>query len=238
VQIAFILIGENEELINYYQEISNLLTPYYRCQLYNKNKQVNLNILQADKEGCPFKIILGKDEFKKNEITLVRRDNIERKITINLKESEKEEKYISAFEKYMEELSKIEDNPEIKKELTKEKVVNSFKRGERAGKMFRVIEKEKEEFKKNLYQKSADFRDSHIFLVDDFSELEKKIKEGIKGLFLVPFCNNLECEETIKRKAPSYSIRCIALEKKIIEPQQCLFCQFPARYIVYLGRSY
>src|SRR6185437_3779557 len=139
---------------------------------------------------------------------------------------------------YMEELSKIEDNPEIKKELTKEKVVNSFKRGERAGKMFRVIEKEKEEFKKNLYQKSADFRDSHIFLVDDFSELEKKIKEGIKGLFLVPFCNNLECKETIKRKAPSYSIRCIALEKKIIEPQQCLFCQFPAKHIVYLGRSY
>src|SRR6185295_9209333 len=126
VQIAFILIGESEELTNYYQEIYTSLSPHYRCQLYNKNKQVNLNILQADKEGCPFKIILGKEEFKKNEITLVRRDNIERKITISLKESEKEEKYISAFEKYMEELSKIEDNPEVKKELTKGRVVNSF----------------------------------------------------------------------------------------------------------------
>jgi len=238
VQIAFILIGESEELTNYYQEIYTSLSPHYRCQLYNKNKQVNLNILQADKEGCPFKIILGKEEFKKNEITLVRRDNIERKITISLKESKKEEKYISAFEKYMEELSKIEDNPEVKKELTKGRVVNSFKGGWRAGKIFRVIEKEKEEFKKNLYQKSADFRDSRIFPVDNFSELEKKIKEGTKGLFLVPFCNNLECEESIKKKAPSYSIRCIALEKKIIESQQCLFCQFPAKHIVYLGRSY
>jgi len=88
VQIAFILIGEGEGLINYYQEINSFFTPYYRCQLYNKNSRVNLNILQADKEGCPFKIILGKEELEKNEITLVRRDNVERKITVSLETKE------------------------------------------------------------------------------------------------------------------------------------------------------
>ena len=83
VQVAFILIGENEGLINYYQQIYGLLKPIYRCQLYNKNKQVNLNILQADKEGCPLKIILGPEELEEGNITLKRRDNIENKITIN-----------------------------------------------------------------------------------------------------------------------------------------------------------
>jgi len=104
--------------------------------------------------------------------------------------------------------------------------------------MFRFIEKEKEELKKNLYQKSVDFRDNHIFPVNNFPELEKKIKEGVKGLFLVPFCNNLDCEIEIKKKVPSYSIRCVASEKQFAEPLQCLFCQSTAQNRVYLGRSY
>jgi prolyl-tRNA synthetase len=238
VQIAFVLIRKNEELINYYQEIYNLLSPFYRCRLYDKNEQINLNILQADKEGCPFKIILGKEELKKGEITLVRRDNIERKITINLEESKVEKKYASAFEKHIEELSKIEDNPEFKKALAKEEITNSFKRGEKQGKMFKVIEKEKEELQKNLYQKSTSFLDNHIHPVKSFVELERKIKEGVKGLFLVSFCNNLKCEEKIKEKIPSYSIRCITLGEKITELLKCFFCQSVAQNKVYLGRSY
>jgi prolyl-tRNA synthetase len=239
VQIAIILIGESQELVNYYQEIYSSLSPHYRCQLYNKNKQVNLNILQADKEGCPFKIILGKEELEKNEITLVRRDNIERKITINTESSEIEKKILAVFEKYTEELNKFHDE-KTRKELEKNKKspMDSFKRGERAGKIFRIIEKEKEEFKKNLYQKSVDFRNNHIYPVNNFSEWEKKIKEGLKGLFLVPFCNNLECEIKIKERVPSYSIRCIASEKKIAELPKCLFCQSAAQNRVYLGRSY
>jgi len=155
-----------------------------------------------------------------------------------LKENKVEKKYIFAFEKYVEELSRIEDNPEAKKELTKEKVVNSFKRGERAGKILQVIEKEKEELKKNLYQKSVDFRDKHIYPAKTFSELEEKIKEEAIGLFLIPFCNKLDCEEKIKIKVPSYSIRCISLEEKSIELLKCLFCQSLAQHKVYLGRSY
>ncbi|MEG7978994.1 MAG: His/Gly/Thr/Pro-type tRNA ligase C-terminal domain-containing protein [Mollicutes bacterium UO1] len=229
------LIGENEELVNYYQGIYQALTPHYRCQLYNSNKQFNLNILQADKEGCPFKIILGKNELEKKEITLVRRDNVERKIVINLEVNEIEQKFLSASEKYMEDLGES-SNGEIKKE--KNEPTDSFKKGMMAGKIFKVITKEIEELKKSLYQKSTNFRDKHIFSVASFSELEAKTKEGAKGLFLVPFCNNLECEKNIKKKVPAYSIRCIALGEKIVEPQRCFSCQLTAVNIICLGRSY
>jgi len=239
VQIAFILIGENEELINYYQEIYESLSPHFRCQLYNKNKQFNLNILQADKEGCPFKIIIGKTELEKKEITLVRRDNVERKITIIIKDNETDQKLLVDYEKYMEDSSKFDDE-EVKKELVKmkKKSADLFKRGMMAGKIFKVITKEIEEFKKVLYQKSAEFRDKHIFPVDNYQQLEEKIKDGVKGLFLIPFCNNLDCEVNIKKRVPSYTIRCIVLEKKPTKSQKCLFCQLAAQNMVYLGRSY
>ena len=230
VQIAFILIEQSEELINYYQEIYEILNSAgYRCQLYNRNPRVNLNILQADKEGCPFKIILGKEELAKEEITLVRRDNVERRITVSLKDDESEKKHFSAFEKYIDELGVIND---------KETMINSVRKGFKQGSLFRIITKEVPEFQKYLSQKSAEFRDSHIYSVDNFSELEKKIKEGTIGLFFIPFCNNLACEKKIKDKVPSYSIRCIPfLEKKQII-NKCLFCQTSTLIVAYLGRSY
>jgi prolyl-tRNA synthetase len=239
VQIAFVLIEQSEELINYYQEIQEILSSAgYRCRLYNKNKRVNLNILQVDKEGCPFKIILGKEELSKGEITLVRRDNIERKITVNLEENnEEEQKNISIYEKYAEELSKI---CEVKKGgclLGKNEPLYSIKRGFKSGILFRNIEKEKTEFQKYLSQKSTEFRDSHIFSVDNYSELIKKIEVGKRGLFLIPFCNRLVCEEQIKEKVSSYSIRCI-IEKKKLKPKNCLFCQSSSENMAYLGRSY
>ncbi|CAJ0761602.1 17954_t:CDS:2 [Entrophospora sp. SA101] len=180
----------NIELTNYYQGIYNLLSPVYRCQLYNKKLRVNLNILQADKEGCPLKIILGAEELKKEEITLIKRDDIKRKITIRLK----------------------------------------------AGRILKIITKEIDKFKKNIYQKSADFRDKHIFPVGDFSELHEKISKEAKGLFLIPFCNFPDCEKTIPQRLPAYSIRCLSLITK--SKEKCIFCAAPAVNYAYLGRSY
>jgi hypothetical protein len=104
--------------------------------------------------------------------------------------------------------------------------------------MFGIIDREKKEFQKQLYQKSVDFRDKHIYSEVNLTELKKKISGGVKGLFLIPFCNNLECEKTIKEKIPSYSIRCIDLERKITESDSCFFCKSKAQNVVYLGRSY
>lgn len=240
VQIAFILINEKEELIKYYQEILESLSSVYRCQLYNKNKQINLNILQADKEGCPFKIIIGVNELKNNEITLIRRDNVERKITINLENKEAESNFLHNFKNNLtESLEKYSLQNETKEKLVTdhEEIINSAKKDFKKDKIVKVFKQEIVEFQKQLYQKSVDFRNEHIYSTDNLEELKKKISAGTKGLFLIPFCNNLECEKTIKEKLPSYSIRCIDLEKKNIL-NLCLFCQAKAQNMVYLGRSY
>jgi prolyl-tRNA synthetase len=237
VQIAIILVGESQELINYYQEINSLLIPYYRCRLYNKNQQVNKNILQADQEGCPLKIILGSEELKKNEITLIRRDNVERRITISLAEDEIEKKYFSIAEQYVEILGEVDNRVRKEPEQSKQ-FITSFRKGRMVGKISNVINKESKELQKTIRQKSTDFRDKHIFSVDNFSELEEKLREGVKGLFLIPFCNNLDCERKIKEKVPAYSIRCISSSNKQKGHRQCLFCQSAASVEVCLGRSY
>ena len=244
VQIAFILVGENEELINYYQEILETFTfTKYRCRLYNQNKQVNLNILQADKEGCPLKIILGPEELEEGKITLKRRDNIKNKITINIAaKSGFEAKLFPLFEDYAEKLNKI-SLEEYKKNAIepaniKEQMIESVKKGHKQGKIFKAITQAREELNKNLYQKSVNFRDQHIFSVREYQELEKKIKGGVVGLFLIPFCNNLSCEETIPSKLPAYSIRCLSLTEKPKEGEKCIFCAFSTDNYAYLGRSY
>lgn len=242
IKVAFVLVEQSEELINYYKEISNLLTPHLRCQLYNKSPRVNLNILQADKEGCPFKIIIGKEELEKGEIFLIRRDNIERKIPVSVlggENSEFEKKYLSILEDFSDKVSEIDDKNK-KDDFAKRKEVmrEEIKKGARLGKILGAIGKEKEELQKNIYQKSVDFRDKHIYQVSNLSEIEKKINENTKGLFLIPFCNNLSCEESIPKKLPSYSIRCISVNKKTTEQEKCIFCLAYTTGYAYLGRSY
>ncbi|RHZ35440.1 aminoacyl--tRNA ligase-related protein [endosymbiont GvMRE of Glomus versiforme] len=240
VQIAFILREENEELINYYQKTKNLLNTF-RCQLYNKYKQAKSNIIQADKEGCPLKIILGKNELEQKIITLARRDDVKRKITISLENSETEKDFLRNFENNLaESLEKYNLENKTKEQLIveREKTVDTVKKGFKRDKIIKVIKQEIAEFQKIIYQKSVDFRDNHIFPVNVFSELQKKIKEGAKGIFLIFFCNNLDCETKIKEKVPSYSIRCISLTEKPEERGKCIFCAAPAVNYAYLGRSY
>ncbi|WP_147409592.1 aminoacyl--tRNA ligase-related protein [endosymbiont GvMRE of Glomus versiforme] len=240
VQIAFVLRGENEELVNYYQEISDLLN-IFRCQLYNKYKQAKSNIIQADKEGCPFKIILGPKDLEEKKITLKRRDDVKKEIIISLENSETEKNFLRNFENNLaENLEKYNLENKTKEQLTTEheKTVSSVKKEFKKGKIIKVIKQEIIEFQKNIYQKSADFRDKHIFPVNKFSELEKKVNEVMKGLFLIPFCNNLDCEKVIPQKISAYSIRCLSLSEKPGEKEKCFFCSSLANNYAYLGRSY
>src|SRR5205823_1768890 len=141
---------------------------------------------------------------------------------------------------YFKKVNKIislEKNKGEANSLTKEQAIKAIKNGFKQGKIFKAVTQVREELNKNLYQKSVDFRDQHIFPAREYQELEKKIKEGIIGLFLIPFCNNLDCEETIPRKLPSYSIRCLSLTEKPKE-KMCIFCAAPAANYAYLGRSY
>lgn len=239
VQIAFILIKKDEDLINYYQEILNILTAAkFRCRLY-------FSVLQADKEGCPLKIILGPEELKKREITLKKRDNIEKKIIISMQDDELEKKLFPICRDYMEKVNKtvLEKNKKNEEKSlanmnVEEKAMEAMKNGFRQGRIFKAVTQAKEELNKNLYQKSVDFRNQHIFPVREYQELEKKINEGKVGLFLIPFCDNLDCEETISNKLPSYSIRCISLSEEAKEEAKCIFCIASTKNYAYLGRSY
>ena|ERR1051325_3435138 len=120
----------------------------------------------------------------------------------------------------------------------KGKMMSQIQKGARSGRLFKIIRQQADEFSRTIYQKSVDFRDNHIYKVESFEELEKKLKGGTIGLFLVPFCHDLECEKKIKERVPAYSIRCIA-EKEETNPEEiCLFCSQLAKIKVYLGRAY
>jgi len=238
VQVAFILVKKSPELVKYYQEICDLLK-YFRCKIYDESSRVSLNILQADKEGCPLKIILGPEELKKGEITLIRRDNVEKKIVIDLtKLNEDQQKIILAGENYIKELAKINWKQKENMVGIEEKMLDSIKKGEKIGTISGIIFREKDELQNNLFQKSVDFRDKHIFSINGSQELAQKVSEGIKGLFLVNFCNIVACEENFKKQFSAYSIRCISLEKKPLFDGKCFLCQAKAQNMVYLGRSY
>ncbi|CAG8775256.1 6773_t:CDS:1, partial [Ambispora leptoticha] len=94
-----------------------------------------------------------------------------------------EKNFLHNFENNLaENLGKYNLENKTEEQLTTEhkEVVDSVKRGFKKEKIIKVIKQEIIEFQKNLYQTSADFRDKHIFLVDNFSELEQKIKKGTK----------------------------------------------------------
>jgi prolyl-tRNA synthetase len=239
VQIAFILIREDEDLINYYQEMLNILVPAkFRCRLYS-------SALQADKEGCPLKIIIGPAELKKKKITLKKRDDIKKEIIIGMQDDELEKKLFPICEDYMKKINKtiLEKNKKNEEKSLaninlEEKAMEAMKNGLKQGKIFKAVTQVKKELNENLYQKSVNFRDQHIFPVKEYQELEKKINEKKVGLFLIPFCDNLDCEETIPHKLPSYSIRCISLSEEPKEEAKCIFCIASTKNYAYLGRSY
>ena len=104
-------------------------------------------------------------------------------------------------------------------------------------KIIKSIKQEITEFNQIIYQKSVDFRNKHIYQIENFTELEKRIKAGEIGLFLIPFCNNLECEKSIKNRVVSYRIRCLLINNKTSQ-SECLFCLSPTLTYAYLGRSY
>jgi hypothetical protein len=207
-QIAFILINDKPELLEYYRVIYNALKEKYRCQLYSKSPQINLNIIESDREGTPLKIILGEEELINKKITLVNRCNIERKISVDISE----DLQIRVERDKVNYLSLKEEN------ITK------------------IIEKERSILEENLYNNSSRFLKNNTFFTERLSELKKMIEEGKKGLFVIPFCNILDCEKTIKVKINSYSIRCLMEEKE--KESECIFCEKKTKLFAYLGRSY
>lgn len=200
-QVAFIVFAEKGDSENqvqeYYFSLRSLLAPYLRCRLYNKKSTNSLNLAQADREGCPFKIIIGQKEVESKKITLTRRNEGKTAISVDYDPSEEETK----------------------------------------NGLLKVLGQEMIDFKKRIYRNSELFLKEHTWEEKDLKKIKERVKGEEKGVFLVPFCNLLECEKQIKEKLPSYSIRCL-VEKQAEKEEECVFCGEKTLLQAYLGRSY
>ncbi|MCI6266663.1 MAG: proline--tRNA ligase [Erysipelotrichaceae bacterium] len=82
-QVSIIPIGKDEEIINYAKEIQNTLD---KNEISNKidssEKSPGFKFAEAEVNGIPIRIELGKRDLENHQITLVRRDTRE-KITIS-----------------------------------------------------------------------------------------------------------------------------------------------------------
>ncbi len=87
----------------------------------------------------------------------------------------------------------------------------------------------------NLYQRALDNRQQRTQKIRTYDDYLKALAKG-NGLFLVPFCGRVECEDVIKAETQTTS-RCIPFD---IESQKtvCFHCGQPATNLVYFARAY
>ncbi|WP_348735697.1 proline--tRNA ligase [Spiroplasma endosymbiont of Ammophila pubescens] len=87
----------------------------------------------------------------------------------------------------------------------------------------------------NLYQRALDNRHQRTKKIDNYSEYKKTLAK-MNGLFLVPFCGRIECEDTIKAETQTTS-RCIPFDVPT-KKTTCFHCRQPATNLVYFARAY
>ncbi|WFG97354.1 proline--tRNA ligase [Spiroplasma citri] len=87
----------------------------------------------------------------------------------------------------------------------------------------------------NLYQKALNNRHQRTKEIDNYSEYKKTLAK-MNGLFLVPFCGRIECEDTIKAETQTTS-RCIPFDVST-KKTTCFHCGQPSINLVYFARAY
>lgn len=96
-----------------------------------------------------------------------------------------------------------------------------------------------DDIQQNLYKNAKRFLDENIHTVRNYSELKKTIEE--KGGFVkAGWCGESHCEEQIKVET-SATIRIIPFDKdkeKSEKFSKCIYCEKPAKEIVYFAKSY
>lgn len=87
----------------------------------------------------------------------------------------------------------------------------------------------------NLYQRALDNRQQRTQKITTYDDYLKALAKR-NGLFLVPFCGRIECEDVIKAETQTTS-RCIPFD---VEPEKtvCFHCSQIATNLVYFARAY
>ncbi len=91
-----------------------------------------------------------------------------------------------------------------------------------------------EEIQNNIYQKAADYRASHTYVVDTYEEFKEKLDEG--GFILAHWDGTPETEAKIKEETKA-TIRCIPLEGDTT-PGTCIYSGKPSARRVLFARAY
>ena len=92
-KVVFIPIGKEDEVLNTVKELANTLPEEITYQIDESEKSPGFKFADAEVKGIPVRVEIGKRDLENNEITLVRRDTLE-----------KETIAISAFKERVEKL--------------------------------------------------------------------------------------------------------------------------------------
>ena len=113
---------------------------------------------------------------------------------------------------------------------TREKIVVSLDEIEtRLGEILETIQKD-------MYERAKAFLDAHIDTAVTMEEMKEKFSEN-RGFIKAMWCGSQECEDAIKYESGGASSRCICQGEEAIS-DHCIYCNKPAKHMVYFGKAY
>lgn len=77
-KVVFIPIGKEDEVLNTVKELANTLPEEITYQIDESEKSPGFKFADAEVKGIPIRVEIGKRDLENNEITLVRRDTLEK----------------------------------------------------------------------------------------------------------------------------------------------------------------
>lgn len=185
IKVIFIPISNDEKISNVIDSIISKFDDETTYKIDNSDKSPGFKFAEAEVKGIPIRVEVGLRDLENDEVTLVRRDTLEK---IKVKTSEANEKISSLLK----------------------------------------------EIQENLYNKALERRNSKIFDVNTYEEMQGLIKEKT-GFVKVNWCGDTACEEKIKDDT-GYKSRCI-IEGE--EPTgKCIICNKEAKCRIYVGKQY
>jgi len=97
------------------------------------------------------------------------------------------------------------------------------------------IEELLDEIQVSLFERAQAFLDDNTHEAATYEEL-KDIMENQRGMVLAGWCGDADCERAVK-DGTGATIRNIPFDQPD-DPGRCIFCDEPAKYVVYFARAY
>ncbi len=93
-----------------------------------------------------------------------------------------------------------------------------------------------EDIHNSLYNKADKLLKENLAKAERMADLLKLLEA--KKLVLVPLCDNPACEDELKSQTGGAKTICIPEEQPSLGGKKCIICGRPAKYWVYVGKSY